>query len=119
MKTRFLPTLVVFFGLGGSCAMAADWPQFRGLHRDGISAETGLLKAWPENGPRLLWTYKEAGVGFSGPAVVGDRLYLAGGRGESEFVFAIDIKTGTQVWATKLGPTFTWKGNSWNAGPSA
>lgn len=118
MKTRFLLAVAASFGFGASIN-AADWPQFRGPHRDGISAETGLLKSWPESGPPLVWTYKEAGVGFSGPAVVGDRVYLAGGRGDSEFVFALDVKKGTQLWATKIGPLFTWKGNSWNAGPSA
>ena len=29
----------------------AEWPQWRGPNRDGISAEKGLLKTWPEGGP--------------------------------------------------------------------
>ncbi len=29
----------------------ADWPQWRGPQRDGISRETGLLKQWPAGGP--------------------------------------------------------------------
>src|SRR6266850_4597258 len=68
---------------------AADWPQFRGPQRDGVSRETGLRKDWPADGPPLLWTYTGAGVGYSGPAVVGDRLYMCGGRGDSEYVFAL------------------------------
>ena len=52
---------------------AADWPQYRGPQRDDVSAETGLLPQWPANGPLLLWTYADAGIGYSGPAIVGDR----------------------------------------------
>ena len=33
---------------------ADDWPQWFGPRRDGKSAETGLLKQWPEGGPPLL-----------------------------------------------------------------
>src|ERR1700687_25049 len=57
-----------------SASRAADWPQWRGPDRNDISRETGLLKKWPKDGPPLLWTYKNAGNGYSGPAVVGDRL---------------------------------------------
>jgi outer membrane protein assembly factor BamB len=102
--------------------IAADWPQYRGPNRDGVSKDTGLLQQWPKDGPRLLWTYADAGVGYAGPAVVGDRLYTAGGRGDSEYLIALDLKaadgTVKEMWATKIGPLFTWKGNSWNAGPN-
>jgi len=55
---------------------------------------------------------------------VGDRLYLSGGRGDSEHVFALDLKNAgnqavKEIWSAKIGPLFTWKGNEWNAGPSA
>jgi outer membrane protein assembly factor BamB len=101
---------------------AADWPQFRGPHRDDISSETGLLQQWPAKGPTLLWTYREAGVGYSGPAIVGERLYIMGARGDTEYVFALDIsKQGKQIWATPIGPRFDWKKNAdqWNQGPAA
>ncbi len=54
---------------------ADDWPQYRGPDRSGVSRETGLLKSWPKDGPPLLWAYRYAGVGFTPPSVVGDRLY--------------------------------------------
>jgi outer membrane protein assembly factor BamB len=100
-------------------AQAADWPQYRGPTRDDVSAETGLLKQWPPAGPALLWTYAEAGIGYSGPAVVGDRLYTIGGRGETEFLIALDVKTGRQAWAVPVGPLFQFDSNRWSAGPSA
>jgi len=99
-------------------AGGSDWPQFRGPDRDGVSREIGLLAAWPEGGPKLAWTFADAGVGFSGPAVVGERIYLSGGRGPSEFVFALDLD-GKELWSAKIGPLFAWKGNSWNNGPNA
>jgi len=50
------------YGVGLTCvvlvaavALGGDWPQWRGPNRDGISKETGLLKQWPEGGPKQLW----------------------------------------------------------------
>jgi outer membrane protein assembly factor BamB len=99
----------------------ADWPQFRGPQRDGVSRETGLLQEWPKGGPKLLWTYDGAGLGYSGPAIVGDRLYFACGRKDAEYLVALDLKgeMPKELWAAKIGPIFTWKGNSWNIGPNA
>ena len=104
-------------------AFGADWPQYRGPNRDGASADTGLLQQWPPGGPKLLWTYANTGIGYAGPAVVGNRLYTAGGRGDAEFLFALDLPTAAdgmakEAWAARIGPLFTWKGNSWNAGPN-
>src|SRR5437868_2779276 len=63
-------------GVGCMVLLGADWPQWRGPQRDGISQETGLLKEWPKDGPKLLWKQSDIGFGYSTPAVVGDRLYL-------------------------------------------
>jgi outer membrane protein assembly factor BamB len=96
---------------------AADWPQWRGPERNDVSTEKGLLAAWPKAGPPLLWKYANAGIGFSGPAIVGDRLYTMGARDEQEYVFALDVTSGKEVWHTKLGPIFTFKENRWGDGP--
>ncbi|MSU57292.1 MAG: polyvinylalcohol dehydrogenase [Pedosphaera sp.] len=83
---------------------AADFPQWRGPQRTGVSAETGLLQAWPKDGPKLLWQVKDIGTGYSTPSVVGDRIYLAGNEGlENEFALALSAKDGRRVWSTKLG----------------
>lgn len=84
--------------------VAEDWPQWRGPTRDGISAETGLLREWPDGGPKLLWRITDAGSGYSTPAVSGDRLYLLGNRGlNDEFVQARAAADGRLVWSTHLG----------------
>ena len=51
-------------------AAAAEWPCWRGPDRNGISPDTGLLKQWPEGGPKLLWKVDGLGKGFSTVAVM-------------------------------------------------
>src|SRR4051794_18557664 len=104
MKLRYsFLTLVGFTSL--TLAVAAnDWPQWRGPERTGISKETGLLKEWPEGGPKLLWQAKDIGDGYSTPSVVGQRLYLISNRGmDNEFVQARAVKDGEPVWSTTIG----------------
>jgi outer membrane protein assembly factor BamB len=89
---------------GSLIVAAADWPQWRGPSRDGISQETGLLKEWPAGGPKLLWQVKDIGDGFGSPAVVGNWLFVLGSQGmDDEFVQAIDTSDGKQMWKTRIG----------------
>jgi len=85
-------------------AMPADWPQWRGPARDGVSKETGLLKQWPTGGPKLLWQLNDIGDGYSTPSVVGNRLYVMSNRGmENEFVQALSTRDGKVIWTTRVG----------------
>ena len=95
-------------------ASAADWPQWRGPNRDGKSPETGLLASWPKGGPRLVWKAQGLGEGYSTFAVVGSRLYTQGQQGGQQFVLAIDVNTGKQLWKTQSGRAF---GNDKGNGP--
>jgi outer membrane protein assembly factor BamB len=56
-------------------ALADDWPQWMGPRRDGVWRETGILKEFPKDGPRILWR-RPVGGGYAGPAVVGGRVYV-------------------------------------------
>jgi outer membrane protein assembly factor BamB len=87
-----------------------DWPQWRGPHRDGVSKETGLLKTWPKEGPKLVWKVSDIGNGYSTPSVVGTRIYVQSNRGDEEFALALDAATGKQVWSTRLGKVGPNKG---------
>src|SRR5688572_3072819 len=60
---------------GGATAQGTDWPGWRGANRDARSPDTGLLRAWPQGGPRLVLTAKNLGPGFSSVAVTGGRIY--------------------------------------------
>lgn len=90
-----------------------EWPRFRGPNQDGISEETGLLKEWPAEGPEKIWTYQNAGGGYSGFAVSGGKLYTMGSRGSDLTVIALDVNSGEEVWATSIG---TDDQNGYNAG---
>jgi len=83
---------------------AADWPQWRGPHRNGLSAETGLLKEWPKDGPKLAWKISDIGLGYSAPSVVRDRIYLLSNEGmENESVMALDNTDGKKIWNVRIG----------------
>ncbi len=87
-----------------STLSAADWPQWRGPNRDGISAEKGLLQQWPEAGPKLLWKITDLGSGYSTPSVVGDRLYVLANEGlENEYAAALSTRDGKRIWTARLG----------------
>jgi len=103
-RPAIVPGIALGLCLGAFVLPAADWPQWRGPQRNGISAETGLLTEWPKEGPRLVWQVKEIGSGYSTPAVAGDRLYLLSNQGlDNEFVQALGAKDGQRIWSQRIG----------------
>jgi len=91
--------------LSTHAAAPADWPQWRGPNRDGVSTETGLLDKWPTDGPRLAWKTSGLGAGFSSVTLAGDRIFTAGDIDDASFVIALNRADGSLVWKTKLGRT--------------
>lgn len=87
-------------------AIAADWPQWRGPERTGISTETGLLTSWPPGGPKVVWKTSGLGVGYSSFAIVNGRMYTQGQRGKQEFVLALDVNNGAKIWETVTSRNF-------------
>lgn len=85
---------------------ADDWPQWRGINRDGKSDETGLLNTWPEGGPRLLWKAYGAGTGYSSLAVSRGMIFTMGNIGDNEFVFAFSAENGKLVWHVRSGDAY-------------
>jgi outer membrane protein assembly factor BamB len=76
---------------------AADWPQFLGPDRNGVSAETGLLQTWPKEGPPVVWQM-DVGEGFSGPVVAGGSLVLFHRVGDKEVVQCLGAADGKEKW---------------------
>ena len=107
-------SLVLILAFTSRAEAEADWPQWRGPQRDDISAETGLLKSWPEGGPRRVWLYEESGLGYAGPAIVGDRMWLMGTRDDREVLLCLDANRGTELWMSDIGPIYE---NAWGDGP--
>ncbi len=85
---------------------AADYPQWRGFERNGISAETGLLKEWPEGGPELVRTMTGLGKGFSSPSIANGTIYVTGTVDNIEFLSALDLE-GNLKWKKEYGKPFT------------
>ena len=109
MKVRILALATVALLLLVQQTLAqsnANWPQWRGPNRDGVSKETGLLKQWPADGPPLVWKATGAGNGYSSFSIANDKLYTMGLRGDREFVIAFDVATGKEAWATQNGSAF-------------
>ena len=103
MRSRTL-TLGVVLCLFAAGVVRADWPQWRGPDRSGVSKETGLLKQWPQAGPKMLWQANDLGDGYSTPVVVGNRIYMMSNRGlDNEYVQAISATDGKVIWTTRVG----------------
>ncbi|MDX6611854.1 MAG: hypothetical protein QOD75_1040 [Blastocatellia bacterium] len=98
--------IVLCLSAAVSAQTTANWPQWRGPNRDGISKETGLLKQWPAEGPPLVWKATGAGAGYSSLAISNGLIFTMGLRGDREFIAAFDVATGKQVWATPHGRAF-------------
>ncbi|MDR0794899.1 MAG: PQQ-like beta-propeller repeat protein [Tannerella sp.] len=104
--------------IAGMDLYAQDWPQWRGANRDGISKEIGLNLDWTAKKPALMWTFKQAGAGYSSPSIVGTTLYGQGNENGKDFVFALDTQTGNQKWKQILGDGNTEQtANDRGAGP--
>ncbi|MCL2004529.1 MAG: PQQ-like beta-propeller repeat protein [Planctomycetaceae bacterium] len=102
MLRQFACTLV-FALFSTSIILAADWPVFHGPKGDNKSTDTGLLKSWPADGPKLLWKADFIGFGYSGVTVANGRIYTAGNDGNRSMVFCIDMN-GNKIWESANGP---------------
>ena len=106
--------ILLLLSLSTVLVRAGDWPQWRGPDRNDLSKETGLLKQWPDGGPKLAWLFKDAGLGYAGYSIAGGKLFTMGARAEKEFLIAVDVKDGKELWSTPIATTLK---NGWGDGP--
>lgn len=99
---RFHFTVLSLVTLGSSNLLAEDWPQWRGPDRTGLSSETGIIKDWQTNPPKLLWNTEGAGKGFSSVSIAEGVLYTSGNFEEGQGVSAFSIENGKLLWKTAL-----------------
>jgi outer membrane protein assembly factor BamB len=96
--------LALFFSVAATWQVwATDWPQWGGPRRDHVSEEKGLMQDWPAGAPKRLWVFDNAGLGYSGEAVVGSKLYTMGARDNVERLIAISVESGKELWAADIG----------------
>ena len=81
---------------------SVGWPHLRGPQYDSRSPETGLLEAWPQRGPPLLWL-REVGTGYSGFAAVGRRVFTQRQTAYYQSVLCLDADSGDPVWEYRYG----------------
>ena len=84
----------------------AEWAQWRGPNRDGISSETRFLKNWPQEGPKVLW-HIPLGDGYSGISIAQGKVYTMFADGNDEFVVCLDASDGVEIWRFRSGAKFT------------
>jgi outer membrane protein assembly factor BamB len=99
----FLCTALFASTLLAASAATFDWPQWQGPDRTAISAETGLLREWPADGPPLKWRIEKLGGGYGAPAISGGRIYGMSRRGDQEVVWALSETDGKELWSTPIG----------------
>jgi outer membrane protein assembly factor BamB len=76
----------------------ADWPQYLGPNRNSISPEKDILRTWPENGPKVLWTVS-VGRGFGGPVIKDGKVYLLDRKPEvGDNLRCFDLSNGKELW---------------------
>jgi outer membrane protein assembly factor BamB len=114
-------TLSLVLGLLAASPLAAaspdapaGWAQWRGPNRDGKSLDTGLMKVWPEGGPKQLWKVTGLGSGFSTVSMANGLIYTtgmsedpAGDRTTSRLVMTAVTSEGKVAWSKELGKAYT------------
>ncbi|MFN0130533.1 MAG: PQQ-binding-like beta-propeller repeat protein [Verrucomicrobiales bacterium] len=80
----------------------AEWNQWRGARRDGVSPEKGLLQTWPKEGPKLAWQIKGLGRGMASTAHADGKIFTMGERQGAQQVIAFDAATQKELWATMV-----------------
>jgi outer membrane protein assembly factor BamB len=83
--------------LAACTVLAADWPQWRGPDRNGISPEKDWLDQWPDQGPKIAWKGR-VGLGYSSVVVAEGRVYTVGFANEQDTVFCFDAAAGKEIW---------------------
>ena len=96
-------SIPVLVALWANSPLVADeepfWPRFHGPKGDNISADTGLLTEWPEQGPQLLWTAQPLGKGYPGVTIANGLIHTAGDIGDHNVITALDM---TMRWISEV-----------------
>ena len=102
---RLFVLFILSMPVVASTANETAWPCFHGPRRDNLSVETGLMPAWAEEGPKLLWRASGIGFGYSSVAIVGDRIFTAGMINRQTYVTALNMM-GRQIWQRLNGQSW-------------
>jgi outer membrane protein assembly factor BamB len=107
--TRGLLAVLFVSTAASIAAQSPEWPQWGGPHRDFKSDVRGLAPAWPETGPRKLWS-RDLGEGYSSIAVAGGALFTMYRKGDHDVVISLDAATGQTLWEYEYDAPFVIAG---------
>ncbi|WP_346857000.1 PQQ-binding-like beta-propeller repeat protein [uncultured Draconibacterium sp.] len=96
-KTSIFIAVLVSIVFAGNLN-AQDWPQYMGPNRNSISPQKNILRAWPEQGPEVLWSV-DVGIGYGGPVVKDGKVYLLDRDDKvGDKMRCFDLNTGEELW---------------------
>jgi outer membrane protein assembly factor BamB len=98
-KVNFIASITVILVIISSTnSFSQDWPQWRGINRDGKVTGFKVPAAWPAE---LKQEWKvTVGFGDATPVLVGNKIYLNTRQGDQEIVICLDAATGKELWKT-------------------
>ncbi len=104
-------------GVGSTICQADDWPQWRGINRDGKWAETSIVKEFDSDQLTKQWSVP-IGPGYSGPTVADGRVFITDRQRDPdvERVICISEDKGAILWTHKYQCEYTV---GYEAGPRA
>ena len=101
-----------------NACVAADWPQYLGPNRDGVYPGEALTRAWPSDGPKVLWRKRNIGAGMGGIVLAKGRAILFHEVKRYDTIECLDAKTGKTLWENNYASSFV-AGYGSAAGPRA
>src|SRR3990172_940318 len=116
----FLNQIVcVLILLMGADLFCKDWPQWRGLHRDGIIQISEIPQAWPEQ-LKKVWQI-EVGTGHSSPIFAHGSIYIFSRQEDNEVISRINPSDGQVVWQKSYPAPYemNWAARGHGKGPKS
>lgn len=95
-----------------------DWPDWRGVNRDGVWEEKGIIESFPSDTISVKWSVP-INPGYSGPTVANGKVYVSDRieKKQQERVLCVDETTGQKVWEFVYDCEYS--GIGYPAGPRA
>ena len=106
IKIRTTTLSIILLLILSGFISAQDISEWREENRTGNSAETGLLKSWPANGPELIWSNLDLARGYSSVTFGNNKIYTTGNIGNDDVLYALDMN-GKILWQTVFGRAWT------------
>ncbi|HZS07529.1 MAG TPA: PQQ-binding-like beta-propeller repeat protein [Blastocatellia bacterium] len=100
-----LSAAILFLITCATTARPQGWTQWGGPHRNFKADTKGLAAAWPDKGPRQLWS-RELGDGYSSIVADGNRLFTMYRKGEQDIIISLDAQTGKTLWEHKSDASY-------------